>query len=1116
MAAGGMEFRMLGPLEVRRGDETLALGGAKQRALLAILLLHANHVVGRERLAELLWGDEPPPTADHVIEVYVSQLRRVLEPEGAPYKMLVRKPAGYVLQVSASDLDVNTFAGLVEGARSRQPAEASAALSRALDMWRGPALADFAGESFALSESARLNELRLYAREERIDAELALGHHGQLIGELQGLVEEHPLRERLCGQLMLALYRAGRQAEASDIYQRTRERLVDELGMEPGPELQELLKRILQQETGLAATPATLPSGTMTFLITDVEGSTRRWDRHPDEMREAMAIHDRVLGAAIRDHGGTQVESGREGDSVLAVFARATDALACALDIQTELAAQTWPAGADLHLRVAIHSGEAELRGGHYFGPTVYRCARVLATGHGDQVLVTQATHDLVLDSPREGASLRDLGPHRLRDLERPERIFQLEARGLRSDFPPLKSMDPQRHNLPISPTGFIGREAELAEIAERLRPHRMLTLVGPGGTGKTRLALQAAAENIERFEDGVWFVELASVREPELVAQTVAEALGIREEAGRPIAKTLVDRLRDKKFLLVLDNCEHLIAAVVKLADQLFHDCSGIRLLATSREALRVNGEAIMRVGPLTEPDAVVLFVERSAAVESGFRITDGNTQLIREICRRVEGIPLAVELAAGRSRMMTPAEILARLQESFSVLAGGSRSAEGRHETLNTAIDWSYWLLSDDEQRLLRCLSVFFGGFTLDALTAVFGDTAVPPIDLLGQLIDKSLVAPQEAADGSTRYALLETVREYGHRKLRENGEHEAVHNRHGTYFSALVRASAADWNGPERSSWLQRLAAEVDNLRAVFDLNAIPPRAALSMADTLADFWETRGEYREALSRFAAVLRSSPEPSPERAHALQSAGLVAWLQGDMQLAVDYTDEGLRVSREIGDSKAEALLLQQLGQIATQKGDFKTARPYVQQALEIADEQRYERIEALCEWRLGFIELLSDDLAAADVRFRASIALWEKLDDAESIADSLQMLGTIAVRQGRLIDARSHLARSLEILRDQGSDRSVANLLEAFASLAIAEKELDRALMLGGASTGLRSRVDIVPMSPVSLDIAERLDKVRESMPSDDAWEAGRAMSREEAVAYALDKSEANSRVS
>ena len=1107
MAAGAMEFRMLGPLEVRRGDETLALGGAKQRALLAILLLHANHVVGRERLAELLWGDEPPPTADHVIEVYVSQLRRVLEPEGAPYKMLVRKPAGYVLQVAASDLDVNTFAGLVEGARSKQPAEASAELSRALDMWRGPALADFAGESFALSESARLNELRLYAREEKIDAELALGHHGQLIGELQGLVEEHPLRERLCGQLMLALYRAGRQAEASDIYQRTRERLVDELGMEPGPELQELLKRILQQETGLAAAPVTLPSGTMTFLITDVEGSTRRWDRHPDEMREAMAIHDRVLGAAISAHGGAQVESGREGDSILAVFVRATDALACALGMQRELAAQSWPAGADLHLRVAIHSGEAELRGGHYFGPTVYRCARVLATGHGDQVLVTQATHDLVVDSLREGASLRDLGPHRLRDLERPERIFQLAAPGLPSEFPPLKSMDPQRHNLPISPTGFIGREAELAEIAERLRPHRMLTLVGPGGTGKTRLALQAAAENIERFEDGVWFVELASVREPELVPQTVAEALGIREEAGRPIAKTLVDRLRDKKFLLVLDNCEHLIAAVVKIADQLLHDCSGIRLLATSREALRVNGEAIMRVGPLAEPDAVVLFVERAAAVDGSFRLTDENTPSIVQICRRVEAIPLAVELAAGRSRMMRPGEILARLQESFGVLAGGSRSSEGRHETLNTAIDWSYWLLSEDEQRLLRCLSVFFGGFTLDALTAVFGDTTVPSVDLLGQLIDKSLVAAEETATGNTRYRLLETVREYGHRKLRENGEHEDVHARHGLYFARLVEASRNKINGPDRKVWLARLGDDVDNIRAVFELGAIDPQATLAMAATLGDFWEARGDYSEAAARLDAALDASKTASGARAEALQAAGLVAWLQGNRERAIAFTKEALTLSRRLKDSRSEALCLQQLGQMATQENDLDSARQYVTDALTIATTNGYDQIEALCRWRLGVLAMWAEDTEEAKAYFEAGLSISARLEDSASMATAQLMLGTIAVRQGRLDEAKTWLGKSLELHRQHGSARSLAYVLESLAAVALSEGQAERAQRLAGAANGMRQRAGL---AAVGLDQrnfgAVPLEPLRVGSTDNAAWVAGTTMSRDDAIGYAL----------
>ncbi|HET7338872.1 MAG TPA: BTAD domain-containing putative transcriptional regulator [Candidatus Dormibacteraeota bacterium] len=1103
---------MLGPLEVRRDQETLALGGAKQRALLAILLLHANHVVSRERLAELLWGEEPPTTADHVIEVYVSQLRRALEPEGAPYKLLVRKPAGYVLQVPASEIDTTQFASLVESAKTVGPAEAAAQLERALEMWRGPALADFAGESFALSEAARFDELRLYAIEERIDAELKLGHHARLIGELHGLVEQHPLRERLCGQLMLALYRSGRQAEASDVYQKTRERLVDELGMEPGPELQDLLKRILQQESGLAATEASaasLPSGMMTFLLTDVEGSTRRWDRNPAAMQQAMEIHDAVLGRAINAHGGMQVESGREGDSILAVFRRATDAVACGVEVQASLASQRWPEGADVHIRVAIHTGEAELRGGHYFGPTVYRCARLLATGFGDQILLTQATHDVVVDTLSGGVGLRDLGRHRLRDLERPERIFQVTGAGLRSEFPPLNSLDPRRHNLPISPTRFIGRESELAEISDRLAAHRMVTLVGPGGTGKTRLALQAAADNIDRFADGVWCVEFASVREPDLVPQTVAEALGVREEAGRPLIRTLLDRWRDRKFLLVMDNCEHLIPAIVRLADELLRSCEHIRLIATSREALRVNGEAIMRVGPLAEHDGVSLFVERSAAAEVGFRMTEENAPVIAQICRRVEDIPLAIELAAGRSRMMSPAEILARLQESFSVLAGGSRSFEGRHETLSTAIDWSYWLLSDEEQRLLRSLSVFFGGFTLDAAEAVFGESERPTLELLGQLIDKSLVAAQAMPDSSTRYVLLETVREYAHHKLRENDEHADAHTRHARYFAALVDASRAGIIGPARRGWVQRLSTEIDNIRMVFELSTLPTREILAMAAGLGDFWEARAAYTEARAQLDAALALDLQPSPERADALQAAGLVAWAQGDQAAATGYTTEALRLSRNFGDRKEEALCLQQLAQVATQEGDFDRARPYVMEAVEIAASGGFQQIQALCEWRLGFIALFTGDLDGAKKHYEASLAISQLIGDPEMMGNAHQMLGIVAHREGRLPEAESQLRASLDLQRTEGSLRSIANLLEALAAVAADQHNAERALCLGGAAEGLRKSIGVVSASPLHVEISERLHSLRNTPESERAWSSGITMSRDEAIAYALKES-------
>jgi predicted ATPase len=386
-------------------------------------------------------------------------------------------------------------------------------------------------------------------------------------------------------------------------------------------------------------------------------------------------------------------------------------------------------------------------------------------TGFGDQVLLSGATRDLAVDALPEGVTLRDLGSHRLRDLERPERVFQVLRSGMRSEFPALRSLDPRRHNLPVSPTRFIGRDQELAGITERLTTNRLLTLVGAGGTGKTRLALQAAADLIDGFPDGVWLVELAPLTEPKLVAQTVAETLAVHEEAGRAVLKTLVEWLADKRLLLIVDNCEHLVPAVVELADRVLRDCAGVRLLATSREALRVNGEAMMKLGPMPESEAILLFAERSAAVQPDFRLTDDNAVAVAQICRRVEGIPLAIELAAGRARMMAPAEILHRLQASFGVLAGGSRSDDSRHETLKAAVDWSYRLLGEEERRFFRRVSVFMGGFTLEAAEAICGGDGVDNVlELTGQLVDKSLVATHHGESGLTRYSLLEAVREYG----------------------------------------------------------------------------------------------------------------------------------------------------------------------------------------------------------------------------------------------------------------------------------------------------------------------------------------------------------------
>ena len=850
-----------------------------------------------------------------------------------------------------------------------------------------------------------------------------------------------------------------------------------------------------------------LPTGTVTFLLTDVEGSTRRWDRNPAAMRQAMAKHDAVLGRLVATHGGMQVESGREGDSVFAAFTRASQAVACAVAMQRELAAQAWPEGADMHIRVAINSGEAELRAGHYYGPAVYRCARLLATGHGDQVLLTGATRDLAVDALPEELGLLDLGSHRLRDLERPERVFQVTAPGLRSDFPPLKSMDPRRHNLPVSPTGFVGRAHELAEIKDLLAANRMLTLIGAGGTGKTRLALQSAADLTERFRDGVWLIELASLSEPELVAQKAAEALGVREEAGRPIVKTLCESMRDKNLLLILDNCEHLVQAVVGLADRLLGECPGVCLLATSRAALRINGEAILRVGPLPVSDAVVLFADRSSAAQPAFRLTEDNSRSVVQICRRVEGLPLAIELAAGRARMMAPAEILTRLQDSFAVLAGGSRSGHARHETLKAAMDWSYWLLDEDEQRLFRRLSVFVGGFALDAAEEVCGgDGAGSVLDLVSQLVDKSLLTPQEATGVPTRYTILETVREYARSHLVEHAELEPTQLRHAEYFVRLANKARAMFDRPERKHWLSLLGADVDNLRAVFDVAGVPPDTALELAAVLDEFWEARAEYSEGRARLETALKNTSIRNLTRAQALRATGLMAWAQGDEQAAADYCDQALALSRELEDPEGEAMALQQLGQVAVQLEDFTQARMYLESALEIATRLRLDRIRALCEWRLGMVALFAKDMESAGEHIKASLDLSRGRSDIEMVALSLLMLGNIDLWQGRLPEARTNLRESLEILRLEGGSRSIANVLESMAAVAAAEDDKNRALRLGGAAEGLRNQISVVSSSPFHREISSRLDAARQGEGALEAWKSGTVMSREDAVAYAL----------
>jgi class 3 adenylate cyclase len=520
-----------------------------------------------------------------------------------------------------------------------------------------------------------------------------------------------------------------------------------------------------------------LPTGTITFLFTDIEGSTRLWEQHPEAMEAALTRHDALAAAVIQQHEGYLVKHRGEGDSLFAVFARAADAVAAAVALQQSLGAEAWPADAAPRVRMALHTGDAALRDGDYFGAAVNRCARLRAVAHGGQLLLSSATQELVRDSLPEEVSLRDLGEHRLRDLARPERVFQLLHTDLPADFPPLASLNTLPNNLPQQVTSFIGREKEMAEVKRLLgravgsqpsavsggavscQPSavsedspdvtdsqqltadgtRLLTLTGSGGTGKTRVSLQVAADMLEGEGDGVWLVELAPLADPGLVPQAVATALGIREEPGKPLSQTLVDFLKPKHLLLLLDNCEHLLSACAELAEQILRNCPGVQILATSREGLNIPGETTYRLPSLSLPDprqlaptaeslsqyeAVRLFIDRATAAVPSFAVTNQNAPAVAQLCVRLDGIPLAIELAAARVKAMSVEQINARIADMFRLLTGGSRTALPRQQTLRAAIDWSYDLLSEKEKILLRRLSVFAGGWTLEAAEQVCAD--------------------------------------------------------------------------------------------------------------------------------------------------------------------------------------------------------------------------------------------------------------------------------------------------------------------------------------------------------------------------------------------------------
>jgi predicted ATPase/class 3 adenylate cyclase len=744
---------------------------------------------------------------------------------------------------------------------------------------------------------------------------------------------------------------------------------------------------------------STPPTGTVTFLFTDLEGSSRLWESYPDAMQDALARHDAILRDAIGTHDGYVVKM--TGDGAHAAFATADRGVHAAIEAQLALQREPWGETAPLRSRMGLHTGSAELRDGDYFGTEVNRAARLMAVAHGGQVVCSQTTADLARGTLSASVGLVDLGEQQLRDLQAPERVFQITHADLPAEFAALRTLDAFPGNLPLQVTEFVGRDEELVEVAKLLGRSRVVSLTGSGGVGKTRLAMQAAAEALPHYADGAWFVDLAPIDDDAFVPSEIATAMGLPEHRQGSAEEALVGVLARRHVLVVLDNCEHLVDAVAHVVDLIVRRCPGVTVFATSQEGLGVDGEVTFPVRPLREHDAEELFVERAHAARHGFELTGENAAVVQELCRRLDGIPLAIELAAARVAAMSPVVILERIDERFRVLGQGRRTARRRHQTLRAAVDWSYGLLSEPEQLVFERLSVFAGGFTLEAAEAVVGDEEVGVFDVLdvvSGLVTKSMVQLEDRA-GSDRYRLLETMRDYGLERLAERDELDRLQQCHAAYYLDLAEAAAPHFVGADDTEWINRAGDEYPNLRAALTFlrdNDDHP-AYLRMAYALGHYWDINGLYREELDWLTSALASGPaEPSRQRAEALALAGHSAIMLDRYDEGFALLDESLACSTAAGEP-ASPRALEALALAALVQNRTEDACRYGEEAITAARAagDAYELGQALS--RAGSLIGLSIDDPRALVMSDEAVDIARALGNTNLLATALGCAGII-----------------------------------------------------------------------------------------------------------------------
>ena len=875
------------------------------------------------------------------------------------------------------------------------------------------------------------------------------------------------------------------------------------------------------------------PTGTVTFLFTDIEGSTTRWEHHPEAMRVALARHDGLLRAVLTAHGGFVFKM--VGDAVYAAFAVPTDAVSAALAAQRAVAAEQWGEVGPLRVRMALHTGTAQSRDEDYFGPTLNRVARILSTGYGGQILLSTVTYELVRDSLPAGTSVKDLGEHALKDLLRPEHIFQLTAPDLPAKFPALKSLPRHLQNLPTQPTPFLGREQEVSTVCELLRrPEvRLVTLTGPGGMGKTRLGLQVAAELADQFAEGVFLVRLAAVRDPEQVLPAIIQTLGISELSSISPLILLKAALKDKQLLLLLDNFEQVIQAAVHVAELLV-SCPKLKIIVTSQVVLHVQAEREFSVPPLSLPnlrqlpdlqtlsqyEAVALFIQRAQAVKADFAVTNANAPAVAAICARLDGLPLAIELAAARVKFFAPPALLARLEQGLAVLSGGARDLPARQQTLRGAIAWSYNLLTLEEQQLFRRLAVFVDGFIWEAAEVVCvaaGELKGDILDGLFSLVDKSLLRQQESAQGEPRFWMLQLLREFGLEYLTSAGETELTRTAHASYYLALAEEAEPQLRGTDSGRWFTRLAQEHKNLQAAlsWQLERAEMRAgsegdkewteqAMRLCGALFWFWNIRGYYREGRSFLerALAIREGVAASVQ-IKMLYAASVLAINQDDFERAEALCRECLALSGELGDTADKATALCQLGFVAWARCQYVQARAQLEEAVALfqelgdtwnrarslaylvrvfAAQGEYSRARALAEQSLGLSRALGDkgriavalgeqarvrfmaqdDFAQAQALAEQSLALFRELGDTQYTAYMLSLLGEMQLIQGKQAQAREMLEESVATFKELGDRWSTAEALLSCARVAVSLGEFAAAGACYQESLALAREID------------------------------------------------------